>query len=171
MNFQHKYDLIEAELARVLGKEVAAGAAYDRAIEGAHSHGYLQEEALANELAGHFYLARGRTTIARAYLREAHYVYQRWGALAKVKDIEARYSQLLAHDHTSPATTTTTSSDRHPASTLDLLSASRAAQAISGELVLEQLLQQLLQIVIENAGADKGILIVERQSQLILRRC
>ncbi|MEK0189526.1 hypothetical protein, partial [Microcoleus anatoxicus] len=96
MNYQHKYDLVEAEKARIHGKNWAAGEYYDRAIEGAKEQGYLQEEALANELAAEFYYSCNKDKIARVYLTEAYYGYIRWGAIAKVKDLEARYPQLVA---------------------------------------------------------------------------
>ncbi|MCP4994148.1 MAG: hypothetical protein GY934_10260, partial [Gammaproteobacteria bacterium] len=77
MNFQHKYLLVEAELARVLGNDGQAREYYDQAIELAHEHEYINEEALAYEVASRFYLAKGNLTIAHPYLREAHYAYQR----------------------------------------------------------------------------------------------
>jgi tetratricopeptide (TPR) repeat protein len=95
MNFQHKYDLVEAERSRVLGKDGDAREFYDKAIELAHENEYINEEALAYELAGQFYLAKGQTKFAQVCLRDAHYAYQQWGALAKVKDLEAKYPQLL----------------------------------------------------------------------------
>ncbi|HEY5866551.1 MAG TPA: AAA family ATPase, partial [Candidatus Tectomicrobia bacterium] len=102
MNFQHKWLLIEAERARVLGNIHDAREYYDQAIVAAQHHAYLQDEALAHELAGKFYLARGADHIARYYLHDAHYSYQRWGAVAKVKDLETRYPQFLLPYATTP---------------------------------------------------------------------
>ena len=96
MNYLHKFYLVEAERARVLGNESEAREYYDQAIDLAREHGYVNEEALANELAAKFYLALGRVRIASHYLRDAHYAYLQWGALAKVKDLETRHPQLLA---------------------------------------------------------------------------
>jgi hypothetical protein len=95
MNHQHKVDLVAAEKCRVLGEKAAAIDLYDRAIAGAKTNGYTQEEALANELAAKFYLAWGKEKIARIYLRDAHYAYQVWGAAAKVKHLEQNYPDLL----------------------------------------------------------------------------
>ncbi len=96
MNFLHKFYLVEAERSRVLGKDSEARDYYDRAITLAHKNDYLNDEALAYELAGKFYLARNQNHVARHYLQDAHYTYQGWGAVAKVKDLEARYPQFLA---------------------------------------------------------------------------
>jgi len=85
MNYRHKYELVEAELARIRGKTLKAMAHYGRAIELAHRNRYLHEEALAYELAGRFYYQIKQAKIAQSYLFEAHYVYLRWGALAKVE--------------------------------------------------------------------------------------
>jgi predicted ATPase len=94
-NFQHKVDLIEAERCRVLGKFTEAIALYDLAIAGAKAHRYLQEEAIGNELAAKFYLELGQETTAATYLQKAYYCYARWGAAAKIDDLEQRYPQLI----------------------------------------------------------------------------
>ncbi|WP_039961408.1 ATP-binding protein, partial [Kamptonema sp. PCC 6506] len=88
MNFQHKYELVEAEKARVLGQNEIAITYYERAINGAKEQGFIQEEALANERAAEFYLALGREKVAKTYMTEAYYCYIRWGAIAKVRDLE-----------------------------------------------------------------------------------
>jgi len=95
VNFQHKYDLVEAEKCRVLANFTKAIELYDRAISGAKANEYIQEEALANELAAKFYLNWGKEKIARTYMQEAYYCYARWGAKAKIIDLEKRYFQLL----------------------------------------------------------------------------
>lgn len=95
MNFQHKYDLVEAEKCRVLEKKLEAIELYDKAISGAKENEYLQEEALANELAAKFYLGWGKEKIAVTYMQSAYYCYARWGAKAKTDDLEKRYPYLL----------------------------------------------------------------------------
>lgn len=168
MNYLHKFYLVEAERSRVLGHDSQARDYYDQAIDLAIENEYLNEEALAYELAGRFYLARGQTRIARQYLHGAHYAYQRWGAVAKVKDIEQRYPHLLQRSTSSAPriglTTTTTSTDQS-AAMLDLTSVLKASQAISGEIQLDKLLDKLMKIVIENAGAQCGFLLLERKGQ------
>jgi Predicted ATPase len=83
MNHLHRFYLIEAERLRVLGRDAGAEDRYDRAIELARENLYVNDEALANELAAKFYLARGKTGIARAYMQDARRCYRRWGAAAR----------------------------------------------------------------------------------------
>ncbi|GJD19500.1 serine/threonine protein kinase [Rivularia sp. IAM M-261] len=160
MNYQHKYDLVEAERARVLGQTLAAMEYYDRAIAGAHQNEYIQEEALAYELAAKFYLALGRQEIARTYMTKAHYGYICWGAIAKVKDLESKYSHII---NFSKSAKNTTNSE-----VLDLTTIIKASQAIASEIILERLLKKLMTIVIENAGAQTGFLILKQQEQLFI---
>jgi len=139
VNYQHKYDLIEAEKARVLGKVLEAMALYDKAIQGSH------EEALAYERAAEFYLALGREEFAQLYLKKAHYAYVQWGATAKVQDLEAEYPHLLSQP------ISTSSNDR--------LSSTTITGTSSGEVL--DLATDLMKTVIENAGAQKGFLILK----------
>ncbi|WP_333231923.1 AAA family ATPase [Microcoleus sp. AT9_A2] len=173
MNYQHKYDLVEAEKARVLGEPLEAMEYYDRAIDGAKDNGYVQDEALANELAGEFYLALGRQKVARTYMIDAYYAYIRWGAKAKVKDLEERHAELLApivgrknsltsgRDETMvQSRTTVTSTSSGAANELDLSTIIKASQALSGEVNLDKLLSNLMQVLLENAGAEKFYFII-----------
>ncbi|MEG3907099.1 AAA family ATPase [Microcoleus sp. w2-18bC1] len=170
MNYLHKFYLVEAERDRVLGNDKDAREYYDKAIIVARENEYLNEEALAYELAGRFYLARNQNHVARHYLQDAHYAYQRWGAVAKVKDLEARYPQFLAIQSLSSTRTDTENNIINPITTtgsnsgeaLDFAAVMKASQAISGEIVLEQLLNQVMKTVIENAGAQKGFLILDK---------
>ncbi|QHG20357.1 AAA family ATPase [Nostoc sp. ATCC 53789] len=168
MNFLHKFQLVEAEKARVLGQFFEAEEFYEQAIFGAKDNEYLQEEALGYELAAKHYLARGRERFAQLYMKEAHYCYERWGATAKAKDLETRYPQFFPQSlnvaptqvHTTAGTTSNTS---HIA--FDLATVIRASQAISREIELDQLLNSLMQILIENAGAQTGCLILENAGE------
>ncbi|MEH1939790.1 MAG: AAA family ATPase [Nostoc sp.] len=163
-NFQHKYDLVEAEKARILGLFFEAEELYEQAIQGAKNNEYLQEEALAYELAAKHYLVRGREKIAQTYMKESHYCYKRWGATAKVKNLEARYPQLFPHSsnvsHT-PIRTTSGTTSNYSGISFDLVAVMKASQAISSEIELEQLLHTLMQILIENSGAQTGCLILK----------
>ncbi len=183
MTHLHKFYLVEAERHRVLGDHAKAMNYYDRAIELAKEHEYINEEALAHELAAKYYLALGKAKIARVYLLDAYYCYRRWGAIAKVKDLELRYPQLLslksdgvaAAQLKTSATQTgtidpTTSTDPRTTSSgsseaLDLATAIKASQAIFGEMMLDKLLAKLMKILIENAGAQKGFLIMHSQPE------
>jgi PAS domain S-box-containing protein len=141
---------------------------YEQAIRGARNNEYLQEEALAYELAAKHYLARGRDKIAQTYMREAHYCYERWGATAKVKDLETRYLQLFSQSSNivaTPVRTTAGTSSNTSHTALDLATVMKAAQAISSEIKLERLLSSLMQILIENAGAQTGFLLLENSGK------
>jgi len=166
MNHLHRFYLIEAERLRVLGSDVRAEDCYDRAIELARENLYVNDEALANELAAKFYLARGKTGVARTYMRDARYCYQRWGAAAKVKDLDERYGRLLLSEDQAPDSATAT--DDRRSEDLDLASVMKASQAISSEITSDRLLDQLMKIVIENAGAQKGLLILESGGRLLV---
>lgn len=174
-NFQHKYELVEAELARVLGQNEKAIDYYEQAIQGAKEQGYIQEEALANELAAEFQLSLGREKIAKTYMTDAYYGYIRWGAKAKVEDLEARYPQLIARssvnretnfDHTMTIASFTTTGNQ--TQVLDLATVMKASQAISGEIVLSNLLDKLMKISIENAGAETGALVLPKDGQFFI---
>ncbi|MEA5627917.1 AAA family ATPase [Nostoc sp. UHCC 0251] len=167
MNYLHKWYLVEAERHRVLGEVVAAMDAYDRAITLARENEYLQEEALANELAAKFYLANNRMTIAKTYLQEAKYGYLRWGATTKVQDLEKRYPQLLevGSERTEKRQVDTTQSTSTKLAALDLETVLKASQAIASEILLDKLLAKLMTILIENAGAQTGYLILPTQDE------
>ncbi|MDM8557374.1 ATP-binding sensor histidine kinase [Candidatus Parabeggiatoa sp. HSG14] len=179
MNFQHKFDLIEAERHRILDKNVEAMDFFDNAIAGAKENEYLNEEALANEVAARFYLGWGKEKVAQTYMREAYYCYARWGAKAKVDDLEKRYPQLLAAILTpseTPSLTATMSTSSKTvlatsmatSSILDFATVIKASQAISDERDFEQLIQKMMQLVMENVGAERGVLILEKQGQFWL---
>ncbi|NQE37513.1 Sensor protein ZraS [Microcoleus sp. IPMA8] len=183
MNHLHKWYLVEAQKYRVLGNKAEAIEHYDRAISGAKANEYIQEEALANELAAKFYLDWGKVRIAQEYITNAYYGYARWGAKGKVADLETRYPQLLApilQQTRSPlstnetiftlgsvtSTSSATSSSSSVSVALDLTAILKASQTLSSEIELEKLLSSLLSIVIENAGADKCVLMLLRDDRL-----
>lgn len=172
-NYAHKYDLVVAEKAKVLGQHQQAAEYYDKAIRGAKNAHYLQEEALAAELAAEFFFSRGRDKMAQAYLTDAYYGYMSWGALAKVEDLKLRYAQFFDQlevretqeiDVTTTRMTILTLSRGGSAElALDLATVMKATQAISGEIVLEHLLERLMQILMESAGAQRGLLVLNSQ--------
>lgn len=174
MNFQHKYLLVEAERKRVLGEDDAAMELYDRAIEGAREQRYLNEEALALELAGKFLLQRGEGERAERYLSNAHRVYRAWGAHAKVNDLATRYPSAVA-PRASPSLTTSSPSltagtlDTSEVAVFDLVSVLKAASAISEEIVLGRLLARMMRIVLQSAGAQRGVLLLEMNGQLVVQ--
>ncbi|MDF5739781.1 MULTISPECIES: trifunctional serine/threonine-protein kinase/ATP-binding protein/sensor histidine kinase [unclassified Nostoc] len=153
-NLLHKFYLVEAERHRVLGQKAEAIEMYDRAIAKATEHEYLNEQAIANELAAKFYLQWGKDRIAQDYLLNAHYAYTRWGAKAKVEDLEKRYPQFFiqtARNSQFP-TSQTISTNTTRSTFLDLKSILKASQILGREIKLDTLLTKLMTIVIENAG-------------------
>ncbi|MDE5095283.1 MAG: AAA family ATPase [Trichodesmium sp. St11_bin5] len=175
MNFLHKFHLVEAEKHRVLHNYVEAIELYEQAIAGATENKYIQEVALANELAAKFYLGWNKETIAQAYLIKAYYAYAQWGATAKLKHLEKCYGDLLKPlqeqkpNLTSSLTTETiiyTSSDT--SLIFDFKSVMKATQAISGEIKLENLLSVLMRVTLESAGAKKGYLILPQGENWVI---
>ncbi|MBD3562251.1 GAF domain-containing protein, partial [Planktothrix sp. FACHB-1355] len=182
MNHQHKVDLVEAEKCRVLGKNYEAGDWYDRAIAGANQNEYIQEEALASELAAKFYLDWGKEKVASGYMQEAYYCYTRWGAKAKIAYLEQHYPQLLGAilQPTKPANASggtisstlmrsvTSSGSSSLNLWLDFPAVMKAAQAISQEIELEKLLATLMQIAIAHTGAQTGILVIHQEGKWLV---
>jgi PAS domain S-box-containing protein len=176
-NFQHQFDLVGAEKCRVAAEFTQAIELYDRAIAGARANKYLQEEALANELAAKFYLGWGKAKIAATYMQEAYYAYVRWGAKAKTQDLEQRYPSLLApifqarQLEFNSLSTLAKIANPDPQDVgvddvtnldvdvdLDLASVIQSAQALSGTIELADLIQQLSQIILKHAGAQTCII-------------
>jgi len=180
MNHQHKVDLVKAEKCRVLEQKTEAIELYDQAIALAKANEYIQEEALANELAAKFYLDWGKEKVAAGYMQEAYYCYARWGAKAKIIDLEKRYPQLLqpilqqqqinlnplesiAFFGNSSSTRTNSTSSSNISDFLDFTSVLKAAQAISSSLELDALITNLTRVILENSGAKKSILILPQE--------
>ncbi|OCQ96670.1 hypothetical protein BCD67_16260 [Oscillatoriales cyanobacterium USR001] len=172
MNFQHKFDLVEAEKCRVLGQKLEAMDLYDRAIQGAKENNYINEAAIAYELAAKFYLSQGKELIAKAYMQEANYFYELWGATAKVKHLQEKFPQLLISRSTTTriknTTTTSTSTGNNAGATLDFATVIKASQALAGEIALDKLLAKLMTILIENGGAQKGFLVLSERGKLTI---
>jgi PAS domain S-box-containing protein len=154
-NFENQAALVGAEVARIEGREVEAERLYDRAILSARKNGFLNNEALANELAARFNTSRGLKTIANGYLREARHCYRRWGADGRVRQIDRLYPHLTVPEEQG-STAIASSGVQH----LDIAAVVKASQVLSGEVMLPKLIEQLLTIAIENAGADRGLLIL-----------
>jgi signal transduction histidine kinase len=177
MNFQHKYQLIEAEKARVLGNNWQAIELYDQAIAGAKEHKYLHEEALANELAAKFYLSFDKEKIAKTYLIDAYYCYANWGARAKIESLETTYSHLLEPIINQTKTKLTAGevstliskpSLTGVSALLDLETVTKASLAIASEIQIDKLLYTLMQVISENVAANKSALILQKEGNLIL---
>jgi len=190
MNFAHKCDLIRAEQQRILGQKAEAINLYDRAIFLAKENQFLNEEALANELAAKFYLGWGKEKVAAGYMQEAYYCYARWGAKAKTDDLEKRYPDLLRpilQQSGQPITILETlstltnptysihSSTHHTTSStsinqaLDFSTLLQISQMISSTIDLDELLQIVTQTMLQNSGADRCALMLYQDQQWQVR--
>ncbi|MEK8022139.1 MAG: AAA family ATPase [Candidatus Parabeggiatoa sp.] len=176
MNYQHKYVLVEAEKARVLGEVAKAMSGYKDAIMGARKQEYIQEEALAYELGAEFYDSVAQNEFAQLYRQKAYSCYKMWGAKAKIEVFEKQHPQLFKQQKTiSLATQSIQSAITHTVSMtikisqLDFSSVMKASQAIVSEIHLDKLLIKLMRIMIENAGAQRAFLLLNDDGELKLQ--
>ncbi|HEY8100718.1 MAG TPA: AAA family ATPase [Burkholderiaceae bacterium] len=169
-NFAHKWNLVEAERQRVLGDVVKAKEHFDRAISGARRNGYLNDESVANELAGKFYLSIGDNYSARYHLEEACNRYREWGAYAKVALIDKEYGNVLYDERQQRQGESGAGSQQHSQNkAMDVVAITKASQALSSEIQLDTLLEKFMRIITENAGADTGFLILLRNDNLLVQ--
>ena len=194
-NYRHKQLLVEAELARISGRDLDAMDLYDRAIESAMDNNFLQNQALANELCAKFHLSKNRKKIARAYLIDAYHGYAQWGATAKAASLPEQYPGLIeqrrqpgggatledlaASTFTASALQSASISPGSKPSTgssssgsgsrgIDLMSVLKASHAFASEMELDRLLGRVMHIVAENAGAERGVLLLEQGGRLLV---
>jgi PAS domain S-box-containing protein len=160
--FADKHALVSAEIARLEGRDADAMRLYEESIRSAHDHGFVQNEGLAQEVAAQFYAARGFERIAHVYLLDARNCYLQWDAHGKVKQLEIRYPYLREER----APTSRAATIGAPVALLDVETAVKASQAVSGEIVLESLIRTLMVLAVEHAGAERGLLILPRGDQL-----
>jgi PAS domain S-box-containing protein len=159
--FANRVALVGAEIARLEGRDLDAIRLYEEAIRLAHADGFIQNEALAHERAARFCTARGFATMADAYLRNARHCYLSWGADGKVRQLDQLYPQL-SEKEPAPGPTSTI---RAPVEHLDLATVLKVSQAVSGEIMLDKLLDTLMRTAIEHAGAERGLLILSRRTE------
>jgi PAS domain S-box-containing protein len=195
-NIQHKYLLIQAEKARIKHHIAAAINYYDQAINQAQINGYLYEEALANELAAKFYFSwdfngaqpNGKSKIARTYLIDAYCCYERWGATVKIHQLAQEYPDIFnsipelkeseinilqSLNSVSTLSSLVSYSNSSNSSTslvhlLDLVSVLKMSQAISEEIDIDKLVTKIMQMILENAGATKGVFMFNHTSELTI---
>lgn len=159
-NFAAQHALIQAEILRLSGREIDALRGYEEAIAAARESGLLHIEAIANEVAARCYRALGLPSSAKSFLLQARAAYERWGAAGKVRQLERRHPEL--RERLRPASTRIAA----PPEQLDLMSVFKAAQTISGELDLDHLIGRLIQVVLEQSGAEIGRLLLVRDTEL-----
>jgi PAS domain S-box-containing protein len=162
--FAARHVLITAEIARIEGRHYDAMTLYEGAIALARTNGLVQYEALAHELAARFHLGRGFRTSGEANLNRSRECYQTWGAYGKVRDLEKAYPILL---HTQSLFSPVTTTD-DPISSLDILAVVKASQAISRQIVLDDLVKTLLAIALEVAGAERGLLLLKKNDHFYI---
>jgi len=160
--FSDKHALASAELARIEGRGAEAMRLYEQAIRSASEHGFVQNEAVAHEAAARFYAARGVERIAQTYLRNARQCYLRWGALGKVRQLE-RLHPWLAEESVASVLSATIDA---PVEQLDIGSVVKASQAVSSEIELGKLIETLMRISLEHAGAERGLLMLFTRDEL-----
>jgi PAS domain S-box-containing protein len=160
-NFENRAALIGAEIARLEGRELEAERLYEQAICSARGNGFVHNEAIAYQRASAFYRARGFDEFAETYLRRARACYARWGADGKVRQLDQLYPHLR-EDEPAPGPTRTIGA---PVEHLDLATVIKVSQAISGEIVLEKLIDTILRTAIEHAGAERGLLLLPRGAE------
>jgi len=171
-NFQHKYDLVQAEKYRILDKKNLAVIFYNKAIEGANKNKFLSEEAISWELAGHFYEQQNNKILSKTYLKNAYEKYKKWGAFAKLKQLENKYSEINFETTKNKTSSINISNNNFSSSTvvetssyLDLTSIVKASQSLSGEVKLDNLLKNMLMLIMENAGADYAVIITNEDGK------
>ncbi|HZX47538.1 MAG TPA: AAA family ATPase [Clostridia bacterium] len=180
-NFLHKYLLVRAEMLRVLGRKREAEPLYDKAIASAQQNGYVQNQAIACELAAKFYASERRQRIARAYMGDAYRLYREWGAIAKVRDLEKRYPDMLGGMMLEEGKKKHNSMEiikdilllpgirkgkaEASAGTYDI---QRAIREISEQADSFELPENFLEITIKCIGASRGYLILEKDDELFI---
>ena len=160
-NFENRAALVGAEIARLEGRDREAMDLYEQAIRSAHANGFVHNEALANELAARFYAARGFDRFAHVCLQDARYGYVRWGADGKVRQLDQLYPRLREAEPVSRPTGTIGAPVEH----LDLATVLKVSHAVSGEIVLDRLLDTLMRTAIEQAGAQRGLLLIPQGTE------
>jgi PAS domain S-box-containing protein len=156
-NYRNRRALVLAEIARIDGRESDAMRLYEEAIRSARKNGFLQNEAIASEAAGDFYLVAGLETNGYAHLRRARACFALWGAEGKVRQLDERYPRLASAEDDPRGDTMETAIQR-----LDVTTVVKASQAVSSEIELAKLIKRLMTVALENVGADRGLLILPR---------
>nr|WP_190800139.1 AAA family ATPase [Leptolyngbya sp. FACHB-541] len=172
-NFQHKLWLLDAELGQLRGCSLEETLdRYDRAIAAAATQGFLQDEAIAYERSAEFWLARKKPNFAYSYWQKACYTYEAWGAKRKAETLEREAEPFSENMHRQPdvvrRSRSMTTTDRSSGGSFDLSTLLKASQAIASEIVLEKLLARLMSVLVENAGAQRGHLVLESDGRFCI---
>jgi hypothetical protein len=179
-NIEHKWLLVRAEYRSVKGRGSSAATDYDRAIELAGEHGYIQEQALANELAARHYMHAGREKLARTYLGDAWGGYHAWGAVEKLRRLEKELPELtrgLSKRYAGIDTRSSSDSTTRVHSSVEDVDESTYVDAgdlverlrdLRKELRWGLLLERIIGLGIEQTGASRGVLVLKRREHLVV---
>ncbi|MBY5399472.1 AAA family ATPase [Rhizobium leguminosarum] len=158
-NHGNRRALVAAEVARLENRDMDALGLYEEAVRSAKQYGFIQNEAIANELASRFCAERGLKTSATAFLRNARSCYLAWGANGKVRQL----------DRESPGLNPEINGQRKLGSEvqhLDTAAVVAMSQAVSGEIVLDRLIERLMINVVEHSGAVRGLLLLPKRAEM-----
>lgn len=164
VNNIHRYTLIEGELARILGDEAKAIKCFENAIELAKENKFTVEEALGNLFIAKIYLAKREEKKAKPYLEKSRYSFYRWGSPAKIRQMEQEFSALLEKKIDQK-----TKAGSQSAEALDIYSIMKSVNVLSGKIHPKHLLKRMMKVVIENAGADRAILLLEQSGKWMIQ--
>ncbi len=172
-NFGHKQLLLAAELARMEGNDKRAMDLYARAIDQAQANGFTPCAALANERYAEFWAQQLQPQLAQHFIREAHYFYRRWGATVKCRQLEAdwpgiSFSSARAQQGSQSRSSPIYRDSLDQISRLDLHSLLKANQLLTQEIQLDALLPQMLGVLLENAGAERGAIVLDDEGHLVV---
>ena len=165
--YRQKRLLVEAEYNCVTNNTDKARRLYDDAIKAAMDGGLLQDMAMCYEKAGQFYLGINSKDIGLFYLIKALECYKNWGALAKVEQMKTSYAALI-HFGNNANLNGNTEVTNTSLLNADLTSVLKASTALSEELVLQNLLRKLMQVILENAGAQQGFFIINKKGERVI---
>ncbi|WP_227764361.1 AAA family ATPase [Zhaonella formicivorans] len=170
-NFEHKHLLIAAEIARIRRQDKKAALMYDRAIQSARTHCFIQNAAIAGECAARFYFSRGLTDLGQKYIRDAYKDYCTWGARLKAEQLRSQYLWLANEEQGEMDfawENSTVYPNRNLSQMIDVEAILRASQLLSGEIILENLLKKMMEVVLQDAGASQGALFLSQDENLYL---
>ena len=165
--FEQLIHILRAQISKIGNEDAATISNFKNAISSSKTNGYMRFLALSNELMGRYYRKDGNNEISSFYLKDAHSCYNRWGATTISKQLGKEFS-VLVKDEFKPTSYTSTTTTQKDTGALDINSVMKASQTISSEIKLDSLLQKMMEVVIENAGAERGIFIMNRDNKLFM---
>ena len=166
-NFRHAHLLVSAERARVDGRTTEAMHLYDQALAAASEHGFLNMEALTAEVAARFWFDAGKNDFGSLYVERAIQTCESWGAQCRIAALRQRFGMRGQTESGTAGATSRGTEQRGDA--LDLATLLKASQVLSGEIVLDRLLAKLLEIILENAGGDRAVLVLLEQGRPLIQ--